>query len=204
MIVHFAASTANIKKQLPLFSDICSYIKQEGHTLSRDWIPHVAKKFGTAGAVEYSSDIYEKVVESILAADILIVEGTHLSFSVGQQITLALSKSKPVLLLRSADTSDGAQPFSFDFLKGIANPLLTIALYRKKDLATIIRTYLVDDSKKGSIKFNIILTRALDAYLEWAAHAYKKNKSQMIRQILTEHMTRRDKKYSALLAAQHH
>src|SRR5437868_1812193 len=100
MKVCFACSTSELSARKETYRQICALIKEMGHTLTRDWLEE-AIQIVEKNAVSTldREEVYTKVLGSILAADVMVIEGTVASFSVGHQVTLALSKNKPTLFL---------------------------------------------------------------------------------------------------------
>ena len=72
------------------------------HTITRDWLEEAIKivESNKVGSLD-REDVYSKVTASIFTSDVVIIEGTVTSFSVGHQITLGLSRNKPTLFLIS-------------------------------------------------------------------------------------------------------
>lgn len=197
MKVHFACSTSKLNKYKDNYRAICSEIKNLGHTITRDWIEE-AIGFYEQGKLEIDrEDIYQKSVESILASDVVIAEGTISSFSVGHQITLALNKNKPVLLL-SYKSKDDKSYFRNGFIDGIKNPLLSAVTYKDSDLKDILEDFFNKNKRGLSVKFNIVFTKYIENYLDWASFTYKVNKSEYIRQLIEKHMDT-DKRYRKYL-----
>jgi len=199
MKVHFVASTSELDKYQDSYLSICETLKKLGHTITRDWLPE-AIAYKKKGNVEIDrEDIYRKVVESILTSDVIVVEGSVTSFSVGHQITLALNKNKPILFLVAKD-SDKKRSFKNSFIDGIKSPLITAARYTTTTLVEIIEDFLNKNKNGVAVKFNIVLTQGIDNYLDWASFTYQLNKSEFIRQIIQKHMNENDERYRKYLA----
>lgn len=197
MKVHFACSTSKLNKYKENYRTICNEIKNLGHTITRDWIEE-AVGFYEQGTLEIDrEDIYQKSVESILASDVVIAEGTISSFSVGHQITLALNKNKPVLFL-SYKSKDDKSYFRNGFIDGIKTPLLSAITYNNSNLKDVLEDFFNKNKHGLSVKFNIVLTKFIDNYLDWASFTYKTNKSEYIRQVIQKHMDS-DKRYKKYL-----
>lgn len=198
MKIHFACSTSELEIYGKNYVDICDLVRDAGHTITRDWIDNAVATLDDykKGKIKIDRvDVYNKAVESILASDVVIIEGTVSSFSIGHQTTLALSKNKPTLVLLYNDGSDKKNKLQNSFISGIKSPLLTIAKYSsKEDIKRILANFLTK-STGPTIKFNIVLSKEIENYLDWASFYYKMNKSEFIRDIIIKHMNKDDSNY---------
>ena len=198
MKIHFACSTSELEIYGKNYIDICDLIRDAGHSITRDWIDSAVATLGDykKGKIKIDRvEIYNKAVESILASDAVVIEGTVSSFSIGHQMTLALSKNKPTLVLLYNDGSDKKNKLQNSFISGIKSPFLTIAKYSsKEDIKRILSNFLTK-STSPTIKFNIVLSKEIENYLDWASFYYKTNKSEFIRDIITKHMNEEDTNY---------
>jgi len=198
MKVHFACSTSELEIYSKNYIDICDILRDMGHTITRDWINNAVATLNDYKRGKFKIDrvaIYNKAVESILASDAVVIEGTVSSFSIGHQMTLALNKNKPTLILIYNDGSSKNNKFQNSFIHGIRSPLLTVAKYSNtEDLRRILSNFL-KEKFGANIKFNIVLSKEIENYLDWASFYYKKNKSEFIRDIILEHMKNDDPNY---------
>lgn len=196
MKVCFACSTSELVARKDTYRKIIALIKEMGHTLTRDWLEEaieiVEKK--AVGTLD-REDVYNKVLGSILVADVMVIEGTVTSFSVGHQVTLALSKNKPTLFLIQKLTSKKHGRSKDSFLAGITSPLLKVVEYDDSNLADILNDFLNNNGGKPVVKFNIVLTKEIESYLNWASFTHKLNKSEFIRNLILKHMKDEDKQY---------
>lgn len=199
MKVHFASSTSELKKYKNNYLEICRQIKKIGHTITRDWIEE-AIGFYEKGTLEIDrEDIYKKVMESVLTSDVVVIEGTVSSFSVGHQITVALTKNKPILFLEFKE-SDKKSYFKNSFIDGIKSPLITTAKYNLNNLREILEDFFNRNKNGLAVKFNIVLTKEIDNYLDWASFTYKISKSEFIRKIIQKYMNETDHRYRKYLS----
>lgn len=198
MKVFFACSTGKLDKYQDNYLEICRLVKEMGHSLTRDWLDEAIRLYKKGGFVD-REDVYSKVNEAILAADLVVIEGTIASFSIGHQITLALTKNKPVLFLQLQKKKKDNKPFKNSFIDGLKSPLLTVSQYNRDNLADCLNDFFDKNSGKHIIKFNIVLTREIENYLNWASFAYRKNRSEFIRELIIDHMNNSDPKYRKYL-----
>jgi len=139
-------------------------------------------------------EMYDEIIVSILDADVCIVEGTVKGLSTGHVMTVALDKSKPLLFLHQ---NNGSDKFPF-IVNGNKMYLLTEKVYKnQKDIPEIIKNFL-DSQKKGKkVRFNLVLSQPENNYLSWATFVYKKNKTEIIRELINDQISS-DNKYKDL------
>lgn len=201
MKVHFACSTSELETYKNSYRKICDLIKNMGHIIMRDWLEEAINliESNTIASLD-REDVYNKVVASILASDVLIIEGTVASFSLGHQITLGLSKNKPTLFLVSKKkTAKNTNKSKKTFLSGLNSPLLKVVEYDDSNLADILNDFLNNNGGQPVVKFNIVLTREIESYLNWVNFTYKTNRSEFIRNLILKHMKEEDKQYNKYL-----
>lgn len=198
MKICFACSTSELEARKEMYRKICSLIKEMGHTLTRDWLEEAIQIVENKAVNTLDrEEVYNKVLGSILAADVMIIEGSVTSFSVGHQVTLALSKNKPTLFLiqkNPAGNKKNGRPKE-SFLSGITSPLLKVIEYDDSNLPDILNDFLNNNGGKPIVKFNIVLTKEIESYLNWASFTHKINKSEFIRNLILKHMRDDDKQY---------
>ena len=196
MKIHFACSTSELDTYKESYRQICRLIKEMGHTITRDWLEEAVALTDSNSVNSLDrEEVYNKVVSSILAADVVVIEGTVASFSVGHQVTLGLAKNKPTLFLvkKSNAHKKNGKPKT-TFLAGLSSPLLTVAEYDESNLPDILNDFLNNNGGRPVVKFNIVLTKEIESYLDWASFTKKTNKSQFIRSLILNHM-REDPQY---------
>lgn len=172
-----------------------------GHTITRDWLEEAVQLVEQKAVSTLDrEEVYNSVVGSILASDVVVIEGTVTSFSVGHQVTLGLSKNKPTLFLIRKDLKGKKGGKTKDsFLSGLTSPLLKVVEYDTSNLADILNDFLNNNGGRPVVKFNIVLTKEIENYLDWASFTYKINRSEFIRNLILRHMRDEDKQYRKYL-----
>jgi hypothetical protein len=201
MKVHFACTTTELKKHKNDYRKICSLIKSTGHTLTRDWLEEAIDIVENKKLKFLNREgVYNRVTAAIFSADVLVVEGTVASFSVGHQMTLGLSKNKPTLfLINKKYIKNEVNKRKHTFLGGIVSPFLKVIEYDDSNLVEILNDFLNNNSNSSLIKFNIILTKEIESYLDWVSFTHKVNKSEFIRNLIFKNMQNEDKQYHKYL-----
>lgn len=172
-----------------------------GHVITRDWLEE-AIQIVEDNAVNTldRENVYNKVTSSIFSSDVVIVEGTVASFSVGHQTTLGLSKNKPTLfLIAKKSSAKKSTKVKNSFLSGLTSPLLKVVEYDDTNLAAILNDFLNNNGGKPVVKFNIVLTKEIESYLDWVSFTYGVNKSEFIRNLILKNMREDDKQYHKYL-----
>ena len=199
MKVFFACSTSELKKYKGNYLEICKLTKEMGHTLTRDWLDEAIELIEKGTTTINREDIYSQVADAIMAADVIVIEGTVASFSIGHQITLALLKNKPVLFLQLKDKNKKRGRIRNNFIDGIKSPLLNVVQYSPDELADILNDFFDKNGGKHIVKFNIVLTREIENYLNWVSFSHRVNRSEFIRELILSHMRNDDTKYQKYL-----
>ena len=200
MKVHFACKTMELKSHKSDYRKICALIKEMGHTITRDWLEAAIDLDEKNKMNSFNrEEVYNKVVAAIFAADVLIVEGTVASFSVGHQMTLGLAKNKPTLCLIKKSKNKKAKDAKHAFLGGIISPFLKVVEYDDSNLVEILNDFLNYNGGNPLIKFNIVLTKEIEGYLDWVSFTQKINKSEYIRDLILKNMKEDDKQYNKFL-----
>lgn len=190
MKVFFSCSTNEILKYKNEYKAIRDTVKSLKHSLTRDWLDKSIELAESGQKDVPISRLYSDVVSAILMSDVVIFEGTVRSTSVGHQLTYALEKNKPVLFL----TQETGEQLNYLFIGGARTSLLTIKSYTKNTLAHIITDYLSHNNGDKKVRFNLVINKPQDNYVEWASYNYKMSKTEVIKQAIDKVM-RLDKKY---------
>ncbi len=191
MTIFFTCSTKEINKYKEYYKEIRHSILKLGHKINRDWILESIKVHGSGGVDLTPSEAYDLVLSAILTADIVIVDATVRSMSIGHQISFALSKNKPVLVLRYAGSDGNLDDL---FINNDKSSFLTIKKYTEKEnLLSIIKDYL-DNESSPKTRFNLVMNKNQNKYIEWAAFKYDKSKTDIIQEAIEE-KSLRDSQY---------
>jgi hypothetical protein len=195
--IYHTNSTAEFFKYREAYFKIRNYLIANGHTLTRDWLPHTEKALVT-GAMDIRDikQIYRECIVAIKEADLVIVEDTVSNFSTGHQITIALQNKKPTLVLWQGKKH---RQFKQMFIHGIDSDILEIAEYSLENiydkLATFISKY---ENANEKSRFHLILNNTERNYLDWAQFTKNKSRTSIIRGSLKKTLDE-DPEYSEYL-----
>lgn len=190
MKIYFTCPTKDLLKHKDAYVKTRDIIKSLGHTLTRDWIDRSIEYAQTKVGDIPSSLIFTDVLSAILASDIVIIDATVQGTSVGYQIAYALQKGKPVLLLYS--TKCPIKPKD-QFISGSKFPILTTKNYTLQNISRIIEDYLKNNAEQTKIRFNLVIDKSQDNYIEWAAFTHNKSKTEIIKDAVDKFMDTDDR-----------
>lgn len=199
MKVFFTYSTRSIDKYADFYRAIRDEVLKLGHQLSRDWIDYSINVAQRKIPDIPSHTLYKDVMSAIVTADVVVVDATVRSMPIGHQLTYALQKGKPVLVLRHKNKGEELERL---FIEGSEAKDLLVAEYEdiddiKKQLQRFFRKY----EGKSVRRFNLVITGAEDSYVSWAAFNYKKTKTEIIQEAIDK-MIEKDFVYKKYLERQ--
>jgi len=174
--VYFSASSSKLVERKPLYEKIIRSIKDLGARLTYDWLSDKEKL--------KPDEIFERASEGIKKADVVIAEITYPSIGVGQQITLALSWKIPVVAIYQQ------KPQVSRFALGMKSPYFILKKYDQDNLSIILKDSIEDVIKERFVKFNFISTKEINDYLEEKSTSLSVSKSQLLRRIVREWMSK--------------
>lgn len=178
MKVFFSCATTDLLKYKDSYLKIVDTIKQGGHSITRDWLNREVMHLEMKDSKGKRSDLYTKVMSAITQADVVIFDCTVRSMGLGHQLTYALDKGKPTLLLSKGNSMD----IKDLFISGSKSGFLTIRNYKDiKDIPEIVNNFLLKNSSRPKVRFQIVLDKEQNDFIEWASYIYKRNKSEIIK-----------------------
>lgn len=113
-------------------------------------------------------------------ADIVVIDATIHSLTMGYYIKMALDLDKPTIVLYQP----GSKPYYFS---AIQNDRLQILEYTSETLPMVLKGGLDYAREDINIRFNLFLTSDLYNYLKWAAKQEELQSSSFIRNLLVQH-----------------
>jgi hypothetical protein len=140
--------------------------------------------------------IYRDCIKGIMQSDIIIVEDTVSNFSTGHQITMALQRKKPTLVLWQKSKE---RQFNDSFINGIQSDLLEVHEYEGDEYKEIIKVFV---NKYADVKernrFHLVLNNIERNYIDWVHLNTKKSRTQIIRDAINN-LIDKDEEYSKYL-----
>jgi len=180
MKVYFTSSTAELFKYRKYYYAIRDFLVDENHVLTCDWLKKTEDVIDS-GNVELNNikDIYKSCMTAIDEADVVIIEDTVSNFSTGHQITIALQKQKPVLVLWKGEKH---RHFKKMFIHGIESDILEVSQYTLKNYKEIISVFInkYSNSQQRN-RFHLVLNNLERNYLDWVQFNQGKSRTKIIR-----------------------
>jgi len=179
--IYFTCPTDTIKSNYPVYEKIINYIRFCGGVITYDWVKSAFKEIKTG--VEKDSYIYNQhKMSGINSADLVIAEMSEKSIGVIHQITIALIKSKPVLLLLPEKNNKKDQ------INAIKSPWLTQKTYHDLDEIKLhINNFINLNSTKKRHRINLVISSAENECLEITMKNTHETKTSIIRSLIRKH-----------------
>lgn len=203
MKVYFACSSKNIDQHIGNYASVIGLISDLGHTLTNDWLSKVKVKIDEG---VYSKDfvvnkhaVRNSGIKAIRKADALVADVSIPSVSVGYQIALALTQRKPVLCLYSMDFGTKKPP---QVIVSSDTKLLTVSSYNSTDYKEVVANFFAKQIENDLIKFNFVISKEIERYLDWASDKSNLSKSQLLREKILDKIIKTDKEYAKHLRSE--
>lgn len=189
MQVYFVASSRLVAKDADLYVRIYKTISNE-HKMVSDkvlkWIRSGIKDLSQE-SIEAKKENYLHVLKCIKKADIVVMEISGHSVSMGFILSKAMEENKPVVAMYTAEMDPV-------FVKGIVNSKLILAEYNKKNLEQVISDSINKAKCLVDMRFNFFVNPKILNYLDWVAQKRMIPKSVFLRHLIEREM-KKDKDY---------
>ncbi len=183
MQVYFVASSRLVAKDVELYSQIYKTISSD-HKMVSDrvlkWIKGGIKDLSKE-SIETKKENYLHVIKSIKKADIVVMEISGHSVSMGFILSKAMEENKPVIAMYTADMDPV-------FVKGIVNSKLILAEYNKENLKQVITESINKAKCLVDMRFNFFVSPRILNYLDWIAQKRMIPKSVFLRHLIEREM----------------
>jgi antirestriction protein len=197
MKVYFTASTAEFVQYKQNYHAIRDFLVAEQHVLTRDWIGRAEERIAKGqDVITDIKQIYKECIQALEDADAVIIEDSVSNFSTGHQITVALQRQKPTLVLWSTPKH---RHFKNTFIQGIDSEYLEVAEYNLENYQEIVRKFLKKyEQARQRNRFHLVLSDNERKYLDWAQYNGGQSRTKIIRKALREQIDR-DEDYQKYL-----
>ncbi|MFZ5377004.1 MAG: hypothetical protein ACOZAN_05090 [Patescibacteria group bacterium] len=181
MKIYFDYSGRAVDKHGKIFSDIYHEIERNGHTNLRPLT-----------SIEYRENLYSTDHESKVAhfratmanikkCDVLVIEVSEHSLSMGYLMHKALESGKPVIALHLK----GHEPV---FAMGIESEKLQVLEYSAESISTVLKHAIDFASETQDTRFNFFISPKHQSYLDWICRSKKVPRSVYLRDLIDEDM----------------
>ena len=188
MKIFFGVSLRAAKKFKVHYAKIFDLIHKLGH-INLNELPVIENpdSFYTMNESEIKQT-HIRLSLKIKQADVIIIETTTHSLTMGYYVKMALDLDKPVIILYQKNS----KPYYFS---GIENDKLQLVEYSLDNLKDVLSFALNYAKENLDIRFNLFIASELNEYLKWAAGKQHMARSNFVRNLIIEHKKEHIKEY---------
>lgn len=184
MKVYFTASITGKKYYLENYKEIIKSLKRLGHTVLSEHVISGPEKFNLLSKKERMK-FHEKLNNLISRCDLFIAEVSFPSLSVAYEISLALKKDKPTLILYLETNEEQELP---GILEGMESERLLISQYRPAELPDLLGYSVNFLKQKVDQRFTFFITPKISHYLDEITKRRKTPRSVYLRRLIEKDM----------------
>lgn len=181
MRAYFTASIVGRKYHLDHYQTISATLRERGVDVADEHILRVSEKDIQMQSKDVRLTFHKKLEDWINNADFLVAETSFPSISVGYEISMALDRGKPVLILYS----EGDAPALFAFHE---NEKIVCEKYTTETLPTIITDFLHFVRGEADTRFTFFISSKQSAYLAKMGKKHRVPKSVYLRSLIDKDM----------------
>lgn len=185
MKIYFIASISGKPKYKENYELIVDNIKKLGHKLVSTHVLETDAHQLSDVTTEEERKFYRKVKDWINQADVVVAEVSHPSTNVGHEVSLAINKNKPVVLLHTEDN----RPVLFE---GLDSEKAQLISYSLDTLAEDLKYALDYASERQDVRFNFFISPRHQNYLDWIAKHRRIPRSVFLRRLIEDHISKNE------------
>jgi len=183
MKVYFSASRFYRDQYDEVYKLITGTLKKEGYSVFDNTLDKW-KKGKEKLSQGQKFDFHKEIINSLDKSDFSVFEASFPStIHIGHEITVAIEKGKPVIVLYSDD--DGKEPMLF---KGVSTDKVIWVAYNKKNLQDLLHKAIEDAKKLTDVRFNFFVSPKILNYLDWVAQKRMIPRSVFLRNLIEREM----------------
>jgi len=189
MKIYFIASSRLVGANPKLYSKMYSYLVTDNKMISDKvlkWVKMGVRDMSVA-PLKIKKENYLESLDSVKKADMIVMEVSGHSMSMGYLISKALEMNKPVIALHK-------QEHAPNFIKGISDPKLIISEYDEKNVEEVLEKSLKTATGLIDVRFNFFVNSKILNYLDWVSQKRMVPRSVFLRNLI-EHEIKKDKEY---------
>lgn len=183
MKAYFTAAILQNKDFSQYYKRIAKTLEKIGYTTQHDHITKVPdlSKIYEQDAKERQA-YYKKAIKWINDSSIVVAEASFPStLNIGHEISLALERSKPVVLLYK-------KGFDSPFLTGYDGERLVMAEYTDTDLEEVLEQAIDFAQNQSDTRFNFFISPRQQTYLDWISKNTRVPRSVYLRDLIKNDM----------------
>jgi len=181
MRAYFTASIVGKKYHLPKYRAIVDFFKSKGVEVVDEHILNVSEKDIQLQSREKRLAFHQQLEDWINSSEFLVAETSFPSISVGYEISMALDRGKPVLILYS----QGDPPALFEYHE---NEKIICEKYTLATLPVIIADFLLFVRGEADTRFTFFISSKQAAYLAKMGKKHRVPKSVYLRSLIDKDM----------------
>lgn len=189
MKIYFIASSRLVAINPKLYTKMYNFLASDSKMISdkvMKWIKMGVKDISGA-PLKVKKENYIQSIDSVKKADVIVMEVTGHSMSMGYLISKALEMNKPVIALHKKEH----MPV---FIKGISDPKLIICEYNEENVDQVMKEALVKANGLIDVRFNFFVNSKILNYLDWVSQKRMIPRSVFLRNLI-EHEMKKDKEF---------
>jgi hypothetical protein len=184
MKIYFTAAIFQKKDYGQIYSRIVNHLKNKGYLVEDKHILTVKLEQVLSETDEQKIKYYKRFLRSVNECDIVVAEASFPStVNVGHEISVALEKGKPVVVLY-------AQNQSPVFLEGIQSERLLVQEYTNENLEVVIDSSIAYLSSQQDTRFNFFISPQIGNYLDWVSKKKRLPRAVYLRRLIELDMKR--------------
>lgn len=181
MTIYFNASVTGKQNYEDNYQKIVEALKDMGHKVIYEHILDVESSELASETSKQRATHHVKLNQWLNEADVVVVEVSYPSVSVGYEIGLALDKNKPVLALYTTDKAPAA-------LIGERSDKFVLEHYDLDNIRRELKILLNEVADLQDTRFNFFISPKHQNYLDWIAKNKKIPRSVFLRRLIEQHM----------------
>lgn len=181
MKIYFDASGRGFDQFGKYYRQIDDFIKDLGHENLNDLFNESVVQQFYEGPHKKRVNRYQDLLNNLKKSDLVILEVSIHSLSMGFWMQKALELNKPVIALYLK----GREP---KFIEGVQNDKLQVIEYEDINLKEVLKYSIDFASDQQDTRFNFFISPKHQNYLDWIARNRKIPRSVFLRRLIEDHM----------------
>lgn len=189
MKIYFTASSRGTEKFNKYYKKIYNLITAQGHSHTSDYSKESDPSEIYKPDEEAHVELYKRAVNQLKKSDVVVLEVSKHSLTMGYLLELGLNLGKPVIALYQ----NGCKPA---FAAGITDDKLQVVEYNETNLEDLLVDALDYSSAQQDSRFNFFVSTKHINFLDWVAKNKRIPRSVFLRRLIEREMAK-DTSYHA-------
>ena len=180
MKIYFDASGRGFDEYGEKYNAIVGCLEKMGFSVLNNTLSQSVANEYYEGSQEDRVKRYSRLIKLLKESDIVVLEISTHSLSMGYWLQKALELSKPIIALYFK----GHKPF---FVDGVQDEKLQVIEYTLDDLDKLLEYAISYASDQQDTRFNFFISPIHQSYLDWIAKNRKIPRSVFLRRVIEKH-----------------